>query len=169
MHIGHMRMIHEASKLGSELIVILNNDNWLMQKKGFVFMPQAERRELLEGVRGVSKVVLSFHKKHPKDMGVGAELLKIKPDIFAQGGDKKNEQDLPPSEVLAYNTLNTKIVFNIGRGGKVQSSSIMATRLLEHTMYNKCPCRSGKNYMQCGFKDTPEHKRLLKKLLTNKA
>ena len=98
MHIGHMRMIHEASKLGSELIVILNNDNWLMQKKGFVFMPQAERRELLEGVRGVSKVVLSFHKKHPKDMGVRAESLKITPDPSAPGGDKTTAQHLPPQE-----------------------------------------------------------------------
>ena len=47
VHIGHVRLFNEAKKLGDELVVILNNDNWLRKKKGFVFMPQAERKEIL--------------------------------------------------------------------------------------------------------------------------
>lgn len=168
IHIGHIRLLQEAAKLGDELIVINNNDNWLMKKKGFVFMPQKERGEVLAGIKGVSKVIFSFHKKNPTDMGVGAELLKIKPDIIAQGGDRKSEKDLPESEIAAYKALNSKIFFNIGKGGKIQSSSVMAAKLIEHMIHSKCTCRSGKLYIDCGLKQTKEHKLLLKKLLTNK-
>ncbi len=34
IHIGHVRLFQEAKKLGDELVVILNNDNWLADKKG---------------------------------------------------------------------------------------------------------------------------------------
>lgn len=46
VHIGHVRMFNEAKKLGHELVVILNNDNWLIAKKGYAFMPENERREI---------------------------------------------------------------------------------------------------------------------------
>ncbi|MDO8481516.1 MAG: adenylyltransferase/cytidyltransferase family protein, partial [bacterium] len=38
IHIGHVRMFEAARKLGDKLVVILNNDNWLQKKKGYVFM-----------------------------------------------------------------------------------------------------------------------------------
>ncbi|NBS41682.1 hypothetical protein EBS80_03395, partial [bacterium] len=34
IHVGHVRMIQEAAALGDELVVIVNNDNWLIKKKG---------------------------------------------------------------------------------------------------------------------------------------
>ena len=37
IHIGHVRMIREASKYG-DVIVILNSDDWLVRKKGYKFM-----------------------------------------------------------------------------------------------------------------------------------
>jgi cytidyltransferase-like protein len=33
LHIGHVRMFEHARALGDELVVILNNDNWLRAKK----------------------------------------------------------------------------------------------------------------------------------------
>ena len=47
IHIGHVRLLKEAKKLGDKLIVFLNNDNWLIKKKGYVFMPQEERKEII--------------------------------------------------------------------------------------------------------------------------
>lgn len=165
IHIGHVRLIQEAAKLGDEVVVILNNDNWLMKKKKFVFMPEKERAEILAGIRGVSKVLLSLHKKNPKDMGVGKEIEKVKPDIMAQGGDRKADADIPPSEIAAYRKVGCKVVYNVGWGGKVQSSSLMAARMIENAINNVCPCKSGKNYTECGLKNTTEHKKLLKALL----
>ena len=48
VHIGHLRMIQEASKYG-HVVAIVNSDDWLMRKKGYIFMPFDERCEILEG------------------------------------------------------------------------------------------------------------------------
>lgn len=121
IHIGHVRLIQEAKKLGDKLIVILNNDNWLKKKKIHIFMHQKERKEILESIKGVDEVVITSHPKNPGYMDVGKELLKIKPDIFANGGDRKAEKDIPEAEVCKK--IGCKMVFNVGKGGKVQSSS----------------------------------------------
>ena len=63
LHIGHVRLMNEAKKLGDRLVVILNNDNWLMRKKGFVFMNERERKEILESFFAVDEVVITAHKK----------------------------------------------------------------------------------------------------------
>ncbi len=120
LHVGHVRMFREARELGDKLVVILNNDNWLKQKKGFAFMPEVERAELLKGVRWVDEVMLTGHGPDPKDMSVVAELRKLKPDIFVNGGDR-NKKNIP--EVPVCEELGIKMVFNIGEGGKIQSSS----------------------------------------------
>ena len=121
IHIGHVRLIQEAKKLGDKLVVILNNDNWLKKKKSHIFMHQKERQEILESIKGVDEVVITSHPKNPKDMSVCKELLKIKPDIFANGGDRKNENDILEAEVCRQ--IGCKMVFNVGKGGKIQSSS----------------------------------------------
>ena len=32
MHVGHMRYLLNASKIGEEVIVLVNNRNWLIKK-----------------------------------------------------------------------------------------------------------------------------------------
>lgn len=165
IHIGHIRMIQEAGKLGDELVVILNNDNWLMKKKNFVFMPEHERKEVLEGLHGVHKVVITEHEENPEDMSVAKEIRKLKPHIFAQGGDRKDSKSIPSTETLVCDELGCSIIYNVGQGGKIQSSSVMAARLIENAINNNCPCKSGKPYTKCGMKNTEEHKNMLNKLL----
>lgn len=120
IHIGHIRYIQEASKLGDTLIVVINNDNWLQKKKGKEFMSAIERKEIIEAIVGVDKVVISSHKKNPTDMSVCTELKKIKPHVFANGGDRFAD-NIP--EFQLCNELDIEMVFNVGRGGKVRSSS----------------------------------------------
>lgn len=128
IHPGHVRLIHEAKKLGTKLVVILNNDNWLKKKKGKPFMNEKERKEVLEALRDVDKVVLTNHKPNASDMSVSATLAKIKPDVFANGGDRDKKNSADPTSTL-YTDINTckkikcAMVFNVGKGGKIQSSS----------------------------------------------
>ncbi|HUC88906.1 MAG TPA: adenylyltransferase/cytidyltransferase family protein [Candidatus Paceibacterota bacterium] len=137
VHIGHVRMFKEAKKLGDELVVVLNNDNWLMAKKGFVFMPEADRKEILEAFRAVDRVVLSSHKKNAKDMSIRKYLEAIHPDIFANGGDR-NEKDSRDPKSSLYKDINLckklgiEIVYNVGRGGKVRSSSELVKSIRKH-------------------------------------
>lgn len=127
LHVGHVRMFKEAKKLGDELIVILNNDNWLKLKKGYSFMPDKERKELLEHIKWVDRVILTGHKPGTKDMSICNELRRIKPDIFANGGDRKLD-NIP--EVAVCKEFGIKMIFNIGEGGKVQSSSWLLANCL---------------------------------------
>lgn len=120
IHIGHVRMIGEAKALGDELIVIINNDNWLRVKKGYVFMPQEQRKEIVEAIKGVDRVVFTSHKKDTTDMSVCETLKKLKPGIFANGGDRVTT-NVP--EVALCKKLGITMVWNVGNGGKVQSSS----------------------------------------------
>ena len=120
IHIGHVRMIKAAKKLGDKVVVIVNNDHWLRGKKGHVFMDQKERVEILRALADVDKVVLTAHKANDTDRSVCRELELLKPDIFANGGDRKNVKDIPEAKICER--LGIQMVFNVG-GGKVQSSS----------------------------------------------
>ena len=120
IHIGHLRMIKDASKLGKKLIVIANCDRFLVDKKGYAFMPIEERLEILESFHGVDRAVESIDE----DMTVckTIEWLAKDEDIacFANGGDRKNEADIPESVVCKK--YGIEMEFNVG-GGKIQSSS----------------------------------------------
>lgn len=117
IHIGHLRMFEEAKKLGDELLVVINCDRWLVTKKGRKFMSSEDRAEIIKGFRCVDHVfVLETDRK---DVGEAIEMWK--PHIFANGGDRKEEKDIPEAEICKQ--LNVKMVFNVGQGGKVRSSS----------------------------------------------
>ncbi len=122
VHIGHVRLFKEAKKLGDELVVVINNDNWLMLKKGYVFMPEHERREIIESFHGVDRVLLSSHEKDTKDISIARDILALRPHIFAKGGDR-NVGNIPTPEVSACSEVGCEIVNGVGFGGKVQSSS----------------------------------------------
>jgi len=122
VHIGHVRMFKEAKKLGDKLIVLLNNDNWLKLKKGYVFMPEQERKEIIEAFKAVDQVILTSHKKNTKDISISKDLQSIRPHIFAKGGDR-HVGNIPTPEVLVCNKIGCEIVNDVGFGGKVQSSS----------------------------------------------
>lgn len=124
IHIGHVRLFQEAKKLGDELVIILNNDNWLRAKKQHVFMPEQERKEIIESIRGVDRVVLTKHPENPTDMGVSTEILEIQPNIFGKGGDRNpSDVPIPGSEVDICKAIGCEVVYNLGDGGKIQSSS----------------------------------------------
>lgn len=133
VHVGHVRLFQRARALGDELVVILNNDNWLRKKKGYTFMSEKERKEIIEALAGVDRVVLTKHPRNTKDMSVSRELRGLKPSIFANGGDRNKVDAANPRSPL-YKDINTcrelgiKIIYNVGRGGKVQSSSWLITK-----------------------------------------
>ncbi|KKU03998.1 MAG: Glycerol-3-phosphate cytidylyltransferase [Parcubacteria group bacterium GW2011_GWA2_45_30] len=120
VHVGHVRLFKEAKKLGDKLVVILNNDNWLRKKKGRIFMPEDERKEIISALTDVDEVVLTSHPPDPDDMSVCAELERIHPHIFSNGGDRTRD-NIP--EFSVCRKINCRMEFNVGAGGKIQSSS----------------------------------------------
>lgn len=144
-------MILEAASLGDELVVILNNDNWLRKKKGHAFMPQDQRREIIEAIKGVTRVVLTSHAPDFEDRSVCNELREIRPAIFAQGGDRDKKDALDPTssqnpEARLCEELGIEIVYGVGTGGKMQSSSWLTA---EDRETRACFCNSGAKYVEC--------------------
>lgn len=119
VHIGHIRMFKEARALGNKLLVILNDDEWLMRKKGYVFMPLSERKELLENFSCVDEVVV----REPRDTYDVSHMLEILPvHIFANGGnDRRNEGEIPEATVCTARGI--EMIFGVGGADKPQSSS----------------------------------------------
>ncbi len=136
LHIGHIELMEEAKALGDKLVVIVNNDNWLKKKKGSSFMSEGERKAIISALRCVDEVIISGHPENPTDMSVSSNLEKLKPNIFANGGDR-NEEDASNPESSLYKDIKTcerlgiKIVYNVGKSGKIQSSSWLIQKAKE--------------------------------------
>ena len=124
IHIGHVRMILGAQEYGDSLVVALNSDEWLMRKKGYIFMPWTERAEIILSIRGVDKVV----PVSDDDGSVCSAIREHRPDIFANGGDRKNNNT---PEVSLCEQLGIDMVWNVG-GGKIQSSSDLVAKSKEN-------------------------------------
>ena len=114
IHVGHVRMILAAAEIGN-VIVAVNSDDWLMRKKGYIFMPWEERAEILKAVRGVTDVVTV----EDSDGTVCEALERLHPDLFGNGGDRTNKNT---PEMAVCNKLGIEMIWGLG-GEKIQSSS----------------------------------------------
>lgn len=123
VHVGHLRMIKAAAKIG-RVVIILNSDDWLMRKKGYVFMTFEERKELLEAFDDVKDVV----EVNDIDNSVCEALDRIRPHYFGNGGDRKSD-NVP--EVNLCTKLGINLAWNLG-GDKIQSSSDLVNSMVEH-------------------------------------
>lgn len=119
VHVGHLEMMKLARELGDELVVIVNSDEAAKKKKGYSFMPFEERKKIIESIQWVDRVVEDIDK----DGTVRKTLGKVKPDIFAQGGDR-NVGNIPESPVCEKHGI--EIVDGVGE--KIQSSSDLVER-----------------------------------------
>ena len=114
IHVGHIEYINNAKKLGDWLVVIVNNNNQCALKKGKYFMDEKDRVLIVKNIKAVDEVFLSIDE----DKTVCKSLKKVNPDVFANGGDRKN-YEIPESKVCKEN--NIQIID--GLGDKISSSS----------------------------------------------
>lgn len=122
IHIGHIECMEKAKALGDKLIIIVNNTEQAILKKGFEFMPLDERVGIVKALGCVDEVFISIDE----DESVCKSLEAVNPDIFGKGGDR-NVGNIPENEVCER--MNIKIVD--GLGAKVQASSDLIERAKE--------------------------------------
>jgi D-beta-D-heptose 7-phosphate kinase/D-beta-D-heptose 1-phosphate adenosyltransferase len=86
IHIGHVRSLKEAKKLGDVLVVGLNSDRSVsLIKPRRPIIPQEQRAEILVSLDMIDYVSL-FDEETPY------ELIKlIQPDVLVKGGDWEKE------------------------------------------------------------------------------
>ena len=119
IHVGHIRMIRDASQNG-DILIIVNSDEWLRRKKGYVFMSFEERVEILSFLKGV----VAVESVDDSDNTVCEALERLKPDYFANGGDR-GKRNTP--EMNICNSLGIELLWNMG-GKKIQSSSDLVNK-----------------------------------------
>jgi cytidyltransferase-like protein len=114
LHVGHLEYLKMAKSLGDKLIVIVNSDLQASLKKGKSFMSEKDRIEIIGALRCVDEAFLSIDN----DKSVCKSLEYLKPDIFANGGDRSLEE-IPETRVMKK--YNIQMVDGLGE--KIRSSS----------------------------------------------
>ena len=111
LHLGHLRYLQAARKLGDCLVVAINNDSSVRQLKGQnrPLVPEDERAEMLAGLACVDYVVI-FPELTPVEL-----LSELKPNIHVKGGDYKLEQLIEKDTVEAH---GGKVIVGLNVPGK---------------------------------------------------
>ena len=120
IHSGHIEYFKAAREYGNRLIVALNSDAWLENKKSKFFMPFNERKAIIESISYVDEVI-DFEDDDTGSCINGLEKVKkLYPNdkiFFANGGDR-NKENIPEMKVK-----NIEFIFGIGGDNKKNSSS----------------------------------------------
>ncbi|MBI5417864.1 adenylyltransferase/cytidyltransferase family protein [Candidatus Poribacteria bacterium] len=95
LHVGHIRYLEEARKLGDFLVVGINGDEAINKMKGDgrPYINQDERAEILSALYCVDFVVI-YEETTTKNL-----LMELKPDFYAKGTDYKAE-NVPWNDVV---------------------------------------------------------------------
>jgi len=98
LHVGHVRYLEEARKLGDVLVVALNSDKSmrLIKDPGRPILSENERVSLVSALRCVDHVVLF------DEPDVSHVLEVLRPAIHAKGTDYTEETVPERDKVLAY-------------------------------------------------------------------
>ena len=121
IHSGHIKLINDANKYG-DVIVLLNSDEWLRNKKGKEFLSFDERKMIMKNIQGVIDVIEFDDSDKTCIDGIKKAKLLYKNNTikFANGGDRNNETT-PEKEFCDKNDIET--LFGIGGNDKSNSSS----------------------------------------------
>ena len=128
IHIGHVRCIKGTAALAKDkirhpsiltgiVVVVVNGDSFLHRKKGYAFMPLAERMEIIDSLEGVDYVVAW---ETNEDQTVCGAIEILRPNYFTKGGDRTDFTNIPEWDVCQK--VSCEIIAGVG-GDKIQSSS----------------------------------------------
>ena len=113
IHVGHLDYLEMSKKLGDKLVVIVNNNSQCVLKKGKPFMDEKDRVRIVAALNIVDDVFLSIDK----DKTVCKSLEAIKPNIFANGGDRSTSE--VPESAICDHGLQVP-----GRHGRLRSQDL---------------------------------------------
>lgn len=121
LHSGHIAYFEEAKKLGDQLIVGLNSDDWLTRKKGRPFMKWEDRLSVVRNIRGVNWTVQFDDSDNTAKDAIRKVRLNYPSSkiIFANGGDR-TAKNIPEMDIQDD---NLEFVFGVGGQDKKNSSS----------------------------------------------
>jgi rfaE bifunctional protein nucleotidyltransferase chain/domain len=125
LHVGHVRGLQAARRLGDVLVVGLNSDESARRLKGLTrpVFPATERAELLAALACVNYVFV-FAESTPATV-----LAKLRPDVHCKGADYAPPQGKPISEAAVVSGYGGRIAYVDFVPGV--STSLVIQRILE--------------------------------------
>ena len=123
LHSGHIEYFKAAKKLGSRLVVGINSDQWLVNKKGKPFMSFNERANIVKHLDMVDDVLLVEDDDTGGTTKTIGYLLQTTTNkvIVANGGDRVDGGI--PEQLYYHDHKDVEFVFGVGGEDKKNSSS----------------------------------------------
>ena len=123
-------MFQDAKNLSDKVILLLNNDEWLVKKKGKPFMNEAQRKEILGEFKSISKVIIQASSEKSSNKAIEEFVLKNpnKTICYCNGGDRSNIKNIPEAEICQK--LGVNLEFGVGGEDKIESSSQLTKNYL---------------------------------------
>ena len=134
IHPGHIMMMKDCLKFSNYLIVGVNSNKWLINKKGNYFMDIQHRLYVVSSLNVVNE---TMEFEDDEEGSANNLLIKIRNKysndkiIFANGGDRSDS-----SKILEFETAkqyNIDLRFGIGGSHKESSSSDLLKRWSEYS------------------------------------
>ena len=125
LHVGHVRYLAAAKRLGDILVVGLNSDASVRELKGIgrPLNSQDDRAEVMAALEAVDHVIIFAEKR------VSHLLRQMRPQIYAKGGDYTVDS-LNSEEVVALKEINARIEILPLVPGKSTSKLVQAIQQL---------------------------------------
>ncbi len=87
-HIGHLRLLKRAKKLGDYLIVGVSTDGFNEIKNKKTAIPYKERMEIVKDIKWVDEIIPEKNWEQKKD-----DIIKKEVSVFVMGNDWKGKFD----------------------------------------------------------------------------
>ena len=117
IHPGHISSLQECRQYGDVVVAIVNGDAFLTAKKGKPFQDMETRCLIVSAIRGVDYVV-PFEIE--ADQTVREALRRLRPHVFAKGGDRVDNTSIPEWDVCEE--LGIEVVSGVGDDKRWSSS-----------------------------------------------
>jgi len=122
LHLGHLRYLRQARRLGDVLVVGVNSDESARQLKGpqRPLVPEAERAELLAALDCVDYVMI-FGERTAE-----TTLALLQPEMYVKGADYAASANRQQDTLLDAEELRRALVDDAGLGERLPEARIVA-------------------------------------------
>ncbi len=122
LHLGHLRYLRQARRLGDLLVVGVNSDESARQLKGpqRPLVPEAERAELLAALDCVDYVTI-FGERTAE-----TTLALLRPEVYVKGADYAESANRQQDTLLDAEELRRALTDDDGLGERLPEAHIVA-------------------------------------------
>ena len=132
IHVGHIRYLKEASRLGLVYAIVATDNNVKKVKGREPILPQDQRYEIVSSLRYVYKALLG-HEEDPL-----RSVENVKPNVIVLGPDQPIDESWLKKELEHRNLSEVEIVRLPRRIGPRLASS---SNIIREILRRYCPCK----------------------------